>query len=93
MISAGEGGKLYFLSLPEDLFNDIGSRLDDKDLCKLEQASKALYTLLPKPCCTGTCVRRLDLISRERPLLQDEARSDLQLTNFQDDSEQQWSLA
>ena len=82
MTPADEIDEPNLLSLPEDLFNDIGSYLDDKDVCHFEQASRAVYKLVSRPSRNGPCERRLDLISRRLPLLQEESRSVAQPTSF-----------
>ena len=48
-------------SLPEDLLNDIGSVLGDKDVCMLEVASKALYDVLSRPSRSRPGKHQLDL--------------------------------
>ena len=49
------------LSLPEDLLNDIGSRLNEKDVCNLELANAGVHDVLLRPTRTVACKRRLDL--------------------------------
>ena len=50
------------LSLPEDLFIAIASRLDDRAVCKLELANTRLYNVLLQSNCAWPCERRLDLL-------------------------------
>ena len=49
------------LSLPEDLLNDIGILLDDKDACMLELASRTLCNIICRPSCSGPGEHLLDL--------------------------------
>ncbi len=61
MASAGTLDEPELLLLPEDLLNNIGSWLDDKELCRMELASKELHLILSNPSRPGSCERRLDL--------------------------------
>ena len=49
------------LSLPEDLFIDIGSWLNVRDVCSLELASKQFYDALSRPSRIGARQRRFAL--------------------------------
>ncbi len=52
------------LSLPEDLFSNIGSNLDDQELCSMELANKRFYQCLSSPSRPGPCETRLDIGAR-----------------------------
>ena len=52
------------LSLPEDLLIDIGSRLDNRDLCHMELASKRVLDSLSRLSRDWPCERELKLTER-----------------------------
>lgn len=51
------------LSLPQELFVDIGSCLDEQDVRNLEMAGKRFYDVLSRPSRIGLCSGELDLTS------------------------------
>ena len=61
MYPAQKHKELSLLSLPEELFIDIGSCLDEQDVCKMELASKAFYSVISSPYRFGSCQRRLQV--------------------------------
>ena len=42
--------KIDILSLPKHILSNIGSWLDDKEVCKMELASKMFYNTLSSSC-------------------------------------------
>ena len=54
-------GQPTLLSIPDELLADIGSWLNDKEVCQLELASKSTYKVLSRPSHLGPCKRRLTL--------------------------------
>ena len=65
MHAAQMQNKATIMSLPEGLFCNIGSWLDDRDSCKMEVASKAFYNALSRPSGTPRGQLVLGAISRE----------------------------
>ena len=64
MTAAGELDEQYLLLLPEDLLNNIGSWLDDQELCNMELANIELHHALSSPSHPGPGQRRLDIGAR-----------------------------
>ena len=64
MASAGRLDEQYLLLLPEDLLNNIGSWLDNQELCNMELANKELHYALASPSHPGPGQRRLDIGAR-----------------------------
>ena len=65
------------LCLPEDIFDDIGSWLEDQNLCQMELASKALHNIMSAPRHPGPCKRRVDIGAHRvtcKPLNQEASR-------------------
>ena len=50
MSDAQMHSKMDILSLSKGILSNIGSWLDDKEVCKMELASKIFYNALSKPC-------------------------------------------
>lgn len=65
--------KTTLLCLPEELFDDITSWLDEKDFCSMERSNRRIHTIVSKPCRTNPAERVLDL----ETLWDFEAASDL----------------
>ena len=49
------------MSLPEDVWWNIGYRLNDRDMCSMELASKRVYNALLRPSRDAPCKRWLFL--------------------------------
>ena len=54
-------GASEVLSLPQDLFIDIGSCLNERDVCNMELAGKKFYDILSRPSRIGLCGGELHL--------------------------------
>lgn len=70
------------LSLSDRLVNDIGSWLEEPDVCSMELASKHLYSILSRPSSPGPGKRRLDVekyFCPDRPISPEAFRSLLSL--------------
>ncbi len=73
------------LLLPEDLLNDIGSWLNDQELCNMERTNKEVHLIMSNPSRPGPGDRILDLglprFDGKHPPSQQASRSpaDLQL--------------
>ena len=61
MAAAVEPMEPILLSLPGYLLNDIGSWLNDQELCNMELANKELHLIMSNPSRPGPCERRLYL--------------------------------